>query len=232
MVDVNKTVLARLKVKDKLFEILVDCEKALAFKKGLCSIDEAIASDQILKNHRLSEKASEHDVMAVFGTTDHLKVAAEIIKKGEVQLTTDHKNKLLAEKKKQIITLIHRNAINPQNKMPHPINRIEAAINDTKVKIDEFKSAEDQFKDVVHAINKILPIKIETRTLEIVLPAQYAVKSFHALKSYGKILNEAWKTDGSLLANIEMPAGMQEELENELNKISHGNVDIRIISTR
>ena len=171
-------------------------------------------------------------MQAIFGTTDHLKVAAEIIRKGEVQLTTEHKNKLLAEKKRQIIALLHRNAINPQNNLPHPISRIEAAINEARIKVDEFRTAEDQFKDVVKAINAILPIKVETRTIEIAMPAQYAVKAFHALKSHGKILNEEWKNDGSLLASMELPAGMQEDLENELNKISHGNVDIRIISAR
>ncbi len=232
MVDVNKSVLARIKIKDKLFEILVDCDKAIAFKKGLCPVGDALASDQIFKNHRLSEKASEHDVLAVFGTADHLKVAAEIIKKGEVQLTTEHRNRLLDDKKKQIINLMHRNAVNPQNNLPHPITRIEAAINEAKLKIDEFKSAEDQLKDVARAITAILPIKIETRTLEIIMPAEYAAKSFHALKTYGKLLNEQWKNDGSLLASLEIPAGMQEELENELNKISHGNVEIKIISTR
>src|SRR3989344_3591653 len=118
MINVDKAVLARLKVKDKLFEILVDCDKALDFRNGKCKIDDALASDQVFKNHRLSEKAVEADMKAAFGTIDHLKIAAEIIKKGEVQLTTEHKKKLLEEKKKQIINMIHRNAINPQNNMP------------------------------------------------------------------------------------------------------------------
>lgn len=232
MVDVNKAIIARLKVKDKLFEILVDCDKALAFKKGACKIEDALASDQIFKNHRLSEKASEHDIMDAFGTTEHLKVAAEIIKKGEVQLTTDHKRRELEDKMKQITDIIHRTAINPQNNLPHPSQRIESAMKEARVKIDEFKSAEDQIQSIVKEISKILPIKIETRVLDVIIPAQYAVKSFHALKMYGKVLNEQWKTDGSLLASIEMPAGLQEEFENELNKASHGNVDIRIMSKR
>lgn len=232
MVDVDRAVLARIKVKDKLFEILVDSEKALAFRKGLCRIEDTLASDQVFKNHRLSEKASEHDIQAVFGTTDHLKVASEIIKNGEVQLTTEHKHKLIEEKKRQIINLIHRNAINTQNNLPHPISRIETAIEEAKVKIDEFKPAEDQLKDIIKAISMILPIRVETRTIEVVMPSQYAVKAFNALKRYGKILNENWKSDGTLLANLEIPAGMQEELENELNKVSHGNVDIRIVNAR
>ena len=231
MVNVDKAVLARLKVKDKLFEVLVDCEKALQFKEGKCSIEEAIASDQVFKDHRLSEKAAEHDIKSVFGTTDHLKVISEIIKKGEVQLTTEHRKRLVEEKRKRIINLIQRNAINPQNNLPHPSQRIEAAITQAKARIDEFKPAEDQVQDIVKAINAILPIKIETRTVEVLIPAEYAVKSFHVLKAY-KVLDEQWKTNGSLLATLELPAGMQEDLENELNKISHGNVDIRIVGKK
>ncbi|MBS3108694.1 ribosome assembly factor SBDS [Candidatus Woesearchaeota archaeon] len=232
MINVDKAVLARLKVKDKLFEVLVDCDKALEFRKGKCSIEDAIASEQIFKNHRLSEKASEHDIKNAFGTNECLKVVAEIIKKGEVQLTTEHKKKLIEEKRKSIINIIHRNAINPQNNLPNPPQRIEAAIEQAKVRIDEFKSAEDQIQDIIKSINAILPIRLETRVIEVVIPAQYAVKSFHSLKSFGKILNEQWKNDGSLLATLDIPAGMQEDLENELNKISHGNVDIRIVSKR
>ena len=158
MVDVNKSILARLKVKDKLFEILVDCDKALLFRQGKCPIEDAIASDQAFKNHRLSEKASEHDIMNVFGTMDHLKVAAEIIRKGEVQLTTEHKNRLIEEKRKQIINLIHRNTINTQNNLPHPPQRIETAMKDGKVRIDEFKPAEDQIQSIVRQLTSILPI--------------------------------------------------------------------------
>lgn len=232
MVDVNKSILARLKVKDKLFEVLVDCDKALEFRKGKCPIEEVLASDQIFKNHRLSEKASEHDIKAIFNTIDPLRVASEIIMKGEVQLTTEHKKRLLDEKKNRIIELIHKNAINTQNNLPHPQQRIESAMHESKIKIDEFKPAEDQVQSIVKELAKILPIKIETRTLQVVIPAEFAVKSFHSLKKYSKILTEQWKTNGSLLADLEIPAGMQEELENELNKISHGNVDIRILSKR
>src|SRR3989344_5162970 len=230
MVDVNKAVLARLKSKDKLFEVLVDCDKALDFRKGLCKIEDVLAADQIFKDHRLSEKASEHDLKAVFGTIETLKVAAEIIKKGEVQLTTEHRKRLLDEKRKQIVNMIHRNAINPQTGHVHPPQRIEAAISDARVKIDEFKDAEDQIQNIIKAISGRLPIKIETRTLDIIIPAQFAVKSFHILKTHGKIISEQWKTDGSLLASLEIPAGLQEDLENELNKVSHGNVEIRITS--
>lgn len=232
MVDINKAVLARFKVKDKLFEVLVDCDKALEFRKGKCNINDVLASDQVFKNHRLSEAASEHDMQAIFRTTDHLKVAEEIIKNGEVQLTTEHKKRLLDEKRKQIINIIHKNAINPKNNLPHPPQRIDSAISEARIRIDEFKSPEDQIHSIIKELSKILPIALETRTLQVVIPAQFAVKSFHTLKTYTKMLSEQWKIDGSLLAEVEIPAGMQEEFENELNKISHGNVDIRISGKR
>ncbi|MBI5872459.1 ribosome assembly factor SBDS, partial [archaeon] len=41
-----------------------------------------------------------------------------------------------------------------------------------------------------------------------------------------------WHTDGSFLAVLEIPAGLQEELENSLNNLTRGNVDIRVISKR
>ena len=48
MVDVDKAVIARIKKEGHTFEILVDCDKALEFKKGKSmGIDEVVATDDI-----------------------------------------------------------------------------------------------------------------------------------------------------------------------------------------
>ena len=43
---------------------------------------------------------------------------------------------------------------------------------------------------------------------------------------------EDWGNDGSLNATLEIPAGMQEELELALNNMTKGNVYIKIVRSK
>ncbi|MEK6940358.1 MAG: ribosome assembly factor SBDS [Nanoarchaeota archaeon] len=228
MVDVDKAVIARINKNGKHFEILVDCDKAVEYKAGKGKIDDVTATKGIFNAIRSAELATEASLNQSFGTTDVKKIADIIIKEGEIQLTTEYKHKLREEKKKQIITLIQRNAINPQNNLPHPPSRIEAALDEARVKIDEFKRAEEQLDGIVKRLVTILPLRFETRKLKIVIPAQYGGQSYHVIKTRGKLIKDSWNPDGSLSATIEIPAGMQEDLENVLNSITHGEATIEL----
>ena len=51
MVDVDRAVIARIKKEGHIFEILVDCDKALEYKKGKSiGIAEVVATDDIFKD--------------------------------------------------------------------------------------------------------------------------------------------------------------------------------------
>src|SRR3989338_81027 len=102
MVDVDKAVIAKLKKGENHFEILVDCEKAMDFKKGKeILLDDVLATDNIFRDVKKGEHAS--DLEKFFGTDDKRKIAEKIIREGEIQLTTEYKNKLREEKRRRII---------------------------------------------------------------------------------------------------------------------------------
>jgi ribosome maturation protein SDO1 len=232
MVDVNKAVIARYKKEGLDFEILVDCDKALEYREGKAELDDVLATNDIFKDVKKGDHASENDLKRIFNTEDKRKVAEEIIKHGEIQLTAEYKNKLREEKRKAIIAIIHRNAINPQNNLPHPPDRIERSIEEAKIKIDEFKSPEEQVHDVVSNLASVLPIKFEIWDISVKIPASYAAQSFGILKEFGDIKKDEWQNDGSLVAQLEIPAGMQEDFEDKLNKLTHGEVDIKILEKK
>lgn len=233
MVKVNEAVIARLKKGGYTFELFVDCDKALAFKEGKnVPMDEIVSAPRIFKDAKKGEHASEHEILKWFKTENADEVIRTILKEGEVQLTTEHKARLREQKRKEIINLIHVNAVDPKTGHPHPPQRIEAAMEQAKAKIDEHKSAQEQMEAVAKQLTAILPIKIEIRQVQVRVPAKYAASSFHALKDHGKMLSSEWKGDGSLLAVLEMPAGLQEKLENDLNKMTKGEVEIKVIENR
>lgn len=233
MVNIEDAVTAKLSIKGFNFETLVDCEKAMEFKHGkLNDLDDVVVTMEIFKDVKKGEKANEHDIKNLFGTQDKKLVIKKIIQEGEVQLTKEYKDKLRDDKRKNIINLIHRYSINPTNNLPHPIARIEAALEEAKIRIDEFKGAEEQVKEIINKIKIILPIRYEIREVQLRIPAKSAGKSYTILKQFGNLLKDEWQNDGSLIAVVEIPAGLTTELFDKLNSLTHGEVESKIIATK
>ena len=229
MVDVDKAVIARLRKEGNVFEILVDCDAALEMKKGKSiGIDDVVATDEIFKDVKKGDKASTSELQKIFGSDDVRKIAEIIVREGEVQLTSKHRAQDREEKKKRIINIIHRNAVDSKTGLPHPPQRIENAMEEAGVHVDENKSAEVQVEEVLKKIRVVIPIKFERREIAVRVPAQYAGQSYGTLKKY-KLIKDEWQNDGSLLAVVEIPAGVQDEFFDELNKISHGEVESKIL---
>ncbi len=229
MVSVDRAVVAKLKREGKEFEILVDCDKALALREGKpVSIDDVLAVDFIYKDVKKGEKASEHDLKRLFNTMDVREISKVIIKTGVVQLTKEHLAKQREEKKKQVINIIHRNAIDPKTGVPHPPQRIEAALEEANIHIDDNKRAEDQIESIIKKLQLILPIKFEKRKIQVIIPARYAGQCYNILKIYNA--TEEWMNNGNLKGMVELPAGIVDEFFSKLNSICHGEVESTILS--
>lgn len=232
MVDINKAVVARLKRKNHVFEVLVDCEAAISFKEGKGDLDKALVTDQVFYDVKKGERANEHELTGVFGSKDNRLIAEVIIREGEVQLSKEYKDKLREEKKKRIIGLISRNAIDPKTGMPHPVQRIEKVINDAGVMINEFKSAEEQVQDVVKKLREVLPISYELREVLVIIPSSFIGQCVSVIKKIGTLLREDWGPNGELRATVEVPAGLQAELFDKLNNIAHGHVEYKVVKSK
>jgi len=223
-------VVARYEVGGKRFEVLVNPELALSFKEsGKPDVREVLVGEFVYKDARKGLKASPEDLKKVFGTDDVYKVAEVIIKKGELQLTSEQRRRMLEAKKKLIVAYISKSAIDPRTKTPIPPQRIESAMEEAKVAIDLYKPVEEQALAVVKAISKLMPIKLAVATLRIVAPPAHASKLYQRLKSLGEVKKVSWKDDGSLEAEIEIPAGMQNEVIDKINSLTKGEAVVSVI---
>ncbi len=230
MVSLDDAVIARLESRGSSFEILVDPDLALEFKKGdEVDIREVLATEEIFKDSKKGERASPEHVKEVLGTADPLEAAKIIIRKGELQLTTQQRRTLLEDRRRQVINIIARNAINPQSGLPHPPARIERAMDEARVRVDLFKPAEEQVPGVLKVLRPLLPIKFEKKEVAVKVPPQFAGRASAAVKSYGKIKKEEWQKDGSWICVIEIPAGIVEEFFDQLNQITHGDLETKIL---
>ncbi len=219
----SKTVIAKYSVGGERFEIFVDADLAYEYITGKKTDPKVpLQADDIFSDANKGERQSAEKVKKAFGTTDLAKVAETILKHGNVPITTEQRNKLLEEKRKQIINIIARNSVDPRTNAPHPVQRIENAMESAKVQIDPFKGANEQVDSIVKKINMLLPIKFATARMEVVIPAEYANRCYGLLKQYG-LKSEEWLSNGSLRAVLEFPAGLQGEFFEKLNSFTKGN---------
>ncbi|MBU0535863.1 MAG: ribosome assembly factor SBDS [Nanoarchaeota archaeon] len=222
--------LAKLKKGGDNFEIAVDPDLAIDYKNGK-SIDvkDVVRSEKIFADVKKGVFAPELKMKELFKTADTLEVAAVILKEGEIQLTEEYREKQKEIKRKKIVSIINKNAIDPTTKLPHPVLRIENAMEEAKVKIDMFKTAESQVEDIVKKLRPIMPIRFEKKRIHIKFPAEYAGKAYGILSGFAKPEKEEWKNDGSFECIVEIPAGMEPDLYDKLNNTTRGNVETKVI---
>jgi ribosome maturation protein SDO1 len=216
-----------------VFEIVVNPDQAMHYRHHPeANIRDAIVYPKIYADAKKGLLASEQRMVAIFGTSDPLEIAKQILTRGEVQVTQEYRQKLLEQKKKRIIDIIHKQGVDPRTNAPHPLNRIEAAITEAKARIDEYKAPELQVPEILKQLRPIIPIKLVTKELDVVIPAQYAPKAYSAIKMFGKILKERWESDGSWNGKIEIPGGLETEFYDKLNSITHGHAQATVKSVK
>lgn len=229
MVKLEEAIVAKYVHAGVHFEILVDPDLALKLKKGQpVNMDDLLATDDIYEDAKKSERQTEEKIRKVFGTMDVREIAIKIIKEGEVQLTTEQRRALKEEKRKAIVEFISKNAMNPQTQSPHPPLRIETALAELKIQVDEFKDIPTQVNEILPKLRTLLPISLERIQIAVRVPVMYTAQALNVLHKYG-MKNQEWQNDGSLIAVVEIPAGMKQELFEKLNHATHGEVVTKIM---
>jgi ribosome maturation protein SDO1 len=224
----SKSTTVKLIMGNDKFEILVKPDLALEYKLGKRSdLSSILISDEIYSDANKGSRISDDKLKKHFKTTNSTEIIKQILTKGELNLTTDQRRKMVEEKRKQIIQYINKNFVDPKSKLPHPIPRIENALEDVRVVIDPFKKAEDQIKLVVDSLRKILPLASETLNLTITIPKSSASNSISFIKSSGSMISEEWLSDGSLKVRIEINAGIRGNFLDRLGSLTKGTAQVK-----
>jgi ribosome maturation protein SDO1 len=227
----EKYTVARLTKDNEHFEVLVKSQKALDYRNGkIAGITEVLAAETIFSDANKGTRVAEEQLHKAFGTTDALKIADAIIKKGTLQLTTEQRRKMVEDKRKQIIDFISRQAVDPKTNLPHPPLRIENAMEQIHYPIDPYKPVEEQAKDIVKLLRPILPLKIEQISVGVRIPAEYSARAYGAVKNFGVIRHEEWRSDGSWYGTVEMPAGSYASFLNKLGEATKGSGEAKIVT--
>ena len=104
MVSLEDAVIARYETGGNRFEILIDPKSAQEYKEG-DDIDweDAIAADGIWADSAKGDRAPENLVNDAFEATDLIEIYKTILTEGNIQLTSQQRNEMVDQKRKQII---------------------------------------------------------------------------------------------------------------------------------
>ncbi len=211
---------ARIKKFGKNFEIIVDLDKALKFKKGDSSETNFLETDTIFTDSKKGFKSKDKDLEDSFGTIDVNVIAQKIVKEGEILVTQEHRDREKDEKIKQVIDFLSKYTSDPTTGNPHTITRIENALKEANITIKNMP-IENQIKDIIASLSQIIPIKMENKRLKITVPATYTGPSYNILKPH--VQKETWLNNGDLQVIAEIPLGLQSSFYDKLNSITHGS---------
>lgn len=224
MVDIDHAVVCRLRRGNTEFEILVDPESAMEYRKGKkMDLDSILAVPGVYYDVRKGDAIPNEVLQKNFGSTDPYKISEKILLEGELQFTTEQRRALVERKTKEIAEIISKKAINPQTNLPHPPQRILNAMEQAGCRIDPFLDANMQVDRIVKDLKVILPIKFETVKIQITIPPQYTGKVYSDIKKSYQILIDRWLNDGSLQLVIQIPAGIEPEMLEKIASLTKGN---------
>jgi ribosome maturation protein SDO1 len=230
MVKVEDAVIARWETQGSRFEVLVDPEAVQALKDGRdVDLSDKLALDQVFKDAKRGDKISEEHLERTFHTRNLAEIAKQIVLKGEVQVTTEQRRNLQEAKRRQIVAMIARNAMNPQTGAPHPPARIESAMAEAKVHIDPFKPVDAQVQEVLAKLRPLIPIRLDVVKVRVKLPGQHYPRVIGEVKGLGRIIEEHWLADGSWSGVVEIPAGIQTELYEKLSARTKGAAETALV---
>lgn len=211
--------IARLKRAGKNFELMVDLENALKFRKGETDFLE-LEGDTIFTDVKKGERASTQDLENAFGTSDNLEIAKKIVQSGEVQTTQEHRDAEQEKKFKQVVDFLAVNAIDPTSGRPHTAERIKNALEQGHVNIKN-TNIENQIKEILEKISSIIPIKLDTKKVKVIIPAIHTGKAYGVITQYKE--HENWLGNGDLEVIVAVPSGIVMDFYEKLNNVTHGS---------
>jgi len=218
---VSEAIIARIKRGKHRFEILVKPSEAYkVLERKPVDIKEVLVTEVVYKDSRKGIQASQSELKEAFETDDIYKIAETILKKGEIQITTEYRRELIERRRRQIIDYLCTYSVDPRTNKPHPRSRIEKALEQAKVRIDPFKPAEEQVKDILPALSQVIPLKVGRTLIKARFPASTAARARGALGRYGDVRFEEWLEDGSLQLEIEIPSGLSTKVIELVSKMN------------
>ncbi len=101
----------------------------------------------VFVNVSKGQLAKKEDLLEAFGTSQSDVIIAEILTKGEVQVSGRERDAQLDSAFREIATIVADKCVNPRTKLPYPVMMIEKAMNEVHFSVNLNKSSKQQVLD-------------------------------------------------------------------------------------
>ena len=225
---VEDKVIAKLQIKDKRFEIWVDCDKAMDIKNGKSNdIESALLVDKVFKDAKKGEVAG--NLKDHLKTDDVYQAALKIIKEGEVQVSAAYREKQIGALKNRIIDEIVSTAIDATNNLPIPRKRIELALEQVHYNFDLKKPEKMQVEELIGKLKSILPLKIGEFSYIAEADPQYSSVVLSAVKRFAKVKGSDLE-GAKIRVEFTVSPKDRDMLLSKLKELTHGTISL--VSTK
>jgi ribosome maturation protein SDO1 len=213
------------------FEILCHPGTVLKYRDGQLDMDKVLFADNIFKNYSTGDRAKEAELIEVFGTSNQQECIKKILDTGEYHLSTKERQELVEKKKREMINFVHKNYIDPRNRLPHPVVRIEQAFKDLKVlNVDPFKPAEKQVQDIYSKLVEKIPLRKTLVYASLQLKHQFIGAGMPVAHRYAQVSGEKYDHIGVTM-DLALPPGDYDALVNDLHKVCKGDFRLEIAAS-
>lgn len=87
-------------------------------------IKEVLQIDNVFVNVSKGMLAKSKDLINAFGTNDHALICAEILEKGELQISEQERSSLYETVFRDVATIVAEKTINPENNRSYTVSRV------------------------------------------------------------------------------------------------------------
>ncbi|KAJ4459365.1 putative rRNA metabolism protein; SBDS family [Paratrimastix pyriformis] len=202
------------------FELVCNPGTVGRFRDGEIQIDAVLISDVIFKNYSKTERATDVQIHEAFGDMPLPEILREILLRGEIELTTAERRVLVDEKRRQILTHIHKYYTDQQG-LPHPITRLESALEGVRFIIDPFVPAERQALDLVELFKGTLILKKSEMEGSLSIPHAFLGAAQGIIRKWAEIKREQYTAEACVM-EVGIIPGNYESFMSDLQRVTHG----------
>lgn len=223
--------LVRYKHGRTTFEVPTKEGSVTKYRDGdLKSLDDVVVTDIIFTHYTKGERASGDQLKSAFNTDDMQKCLEQIVRKGDVQLSSGERREILAKKRAEIVEYIHKNYVDPSKSpaLPIPVTRIENAMNEMKARINADTPADKQATDMISKMVEVMPMRKATMmTGEIKLSHKHVGSASNIIQTHSKVLKEDYNAQGAVY-HVEVSPSGYDVLMSALTRATKGEFEFNV----
>ncbi|KAG9291715.1 hypothetical protein G9A89_012000 [Geosiphon pyriformis] len=165
--------IVRLRKGGKRFEIACYKNKVLEWRNGVeTDLDNVLQINNVFLNVSKGQVAPKDDLQKAFKSEDLNTIVAEILKKGELQVSDKERSNQIDNTHREIATIVAEKCVNPDTKRPYTVTMIEKAISELHMSVKTNRSTKSQALEIIKLLQEknIIPIARAQMRLRITVP--------------------------------------------------------------